>query len=29
MSNFRVKSPIIKIIEDNNFEGMTYWFYIL
>jgi len=26
---FRVKSPIIKIIEDNIFEGMTNRFYIL
>jgi len=27
--NFRVKSPITKIIEDNIFECMAYQFYIL
>lgn len=29
LSNPRVKSPITNIIEDNKFEDLAYWFYIL
>jgi len=29
LNNLRVKSPITKKVKNNNFEGMTYWFYIL
>lgn len=29
MSNLRVKSPIIKIIDINIFEGLTYRFHFI